>query len=560
MPRVPTAAAVATLALVLASGTAGYAQQTTTTMTTTRGTASATRTLSLDDALRIAQLESPAVGIARAGVTRTTGQLFQSRSQALPQISGTGGYTRTLASQFQGLSFGGGTPDTSAQTSTALCSPNIPANATTAQRNAALAEAASCQSSAGGLNFASVGLGAANEWSLGLNFSQTLYSGGKVQGQNQAAEAQQRSAGIEVTAQRAQAALDAAQAYYDASLADRLVIIADSSLAETDEVLRLAKLGHQVGEQSDFDLLKAQVTHDNQVPVLIQARTNRRQAYLRLKQQLNLPLDDSLTLTTSLDDGAPAAAAAGNAPAADTLVEDRAAVREGEESVRAGQGQLQATLAENRPSLAVVSGYQRLYFPNAVLPSLAQGKNNWTIGVSTNFNVFTGGRTHGDELVARATVDQSQAQLKQTRLLAELDARTALDDLTQAQAAWTAVQGTVDQAQRAYNIDQIRFREGISTQTDLAQSRLLLEQSMANRAQSARDLAVARIRLSLLRDLPIQSAGAGATSGTNGSSQSTGSGSQSTTLAPTSASQSPSTQSPIGGVPGVPGSGGSGSF
>ena len=66
-----------------------------------------------------------------------------------------------------------------------------------------------------------------------------------------------------------------------------------------------------------------------------------------------------------------------------------------------------------------------------------------------------------------------------------------------------ASRGTAQQAQRAYSIDQIRYREGISTQTDLTQSRLLLEQAVANQAQSARDLAVARARIALLRDLPL---------------------------------------------------------
>ncbi|HTR77108.1 MAG TPA: TolC family protein [Gemmatimonadaceae bacterium] len=505
----------------------------------------ATHTLSLDDAIRIAQIESQDVGVARAGLTRSTGQLYQSRSQALPQITGSAGYTRTLASQFQGVSFGG--PDTAAQTNPSLCAPNIPANATAAERTAALNQAVTCQSSGGGgFNFASVGFGAANEWTVGLSFSQTLYSGGKVQAQNQSAEAQQRSAGIEVDAQRAEAALDAAQDYYNAALADRLLIIADSALAETEDVLRLAKLGHQVGEQSDFDLLKAQVTRDNQVPVVLQARTNRQIAYLQLKQILNMSLDDSLNLSTTLDETGSAPPAGG--PAMDTVVADRAPVRELEESVRGSEGQLKATTAERLPSVALVSSYQRLYFPSGVLPSLGEGKQNWTVGVSTSVTVFNGGRTHGDELVAQSNLDEAQQRLKQGRQLAQLDTRVALNELEQAQAEWTAVQGTVDQAQKAYNIDEIRFREGISTQTDLAQSRLLLEQSMANRAQAARDLAVARIRLSLLKDLPIQGAAGSSQSGAQG-------GGQSSQAAPTSPSQAPSTQS-AGGAGGAGGSGG----
>src|SRR4029077_7294046 len=98
--------------------------------------------------------------------------------------------------------------------------------------------------------------------------------------------------------------------------------------------------------------------------------------------------------------------------------------------------------------------------------------------------------------------------------------------LAQAQAAFDASRGTADQAQRAYSIDEVRYSEGISTQTDLTQSRLLLEQATANRAQAARNLAVARVRLALLRDLPLQQ-GAASGSAANASAAASQSPSQS---------------------------------
>jgi len=96
----------------------------------------------------------------------------------------------------------------------------------------------------------------------------------------------------------------------------------------------------------------------------------------------------------------------------------------------------------------------------------------------------------------------------------------ALSALQQAQATWQASAGTAQQASRAYSTDQIRYREGISTQTDLSQSRLLLEQALANRAQAARDLAVARVKLALLRDLPLQSSSSSAQSQSQAQTQS----------------------------------------
>jgi outer membrane protein TolC len=462
--------------------------------------------LSLDDALRLAQSRSPAVDVARAGVTRANGQRDQARAQYLPQLSASLGYTKTLASQFSGISLG--TPaDTVKPTTGSVCAPIIPANATAEERAAALAAASTCvSSSGGGFNLSQTSFGATNQWAGGLSFSQNLFTGGRVQAQNRAAAATLRSAHIEVSAQTAQAALDVTSAYYDAALADQLVTIADSSLAETDAVLAQTKVARQVGNASEYDLLRAQVTRDNQVPVLLQARANRQVAYLNLKRLLNMPLDDSLALTTAIEtaDGpALPAMLAGATP--DTTTGDRAPVRELAASVDASEEQVRIARAERIPSFALTSSYQRLYFPSNLFPALNTGVNNWTVGIATNFPILDGGRIKGDELVAQATVDQTRAQLAQTRQFAAVDTRTALTAQQEAQSTWDASRGTVEQAQREYAIDEVRFHEGISTQTDLAQSRLLLEQALANRAQAARNLGVARVRLALLHDLPLQS-------------------------------------------------------
>ena len=104
-----------------------------------------------------------------------------------------------------------------------------------------------------------------------------------------------------------------------------------------------------------------------------------------------------------------------------------------------------------------------------------------------------------------------QASILHTELAA-LENQDVVAQLDAARSRWDASVGTVEQATRAYEIAEVRFREGISTQTELSDSRLLLQQAQANRAQAARDLQVARIRAELLRDLPfVGSVAAGGT-------------------------------------------------
>jgi len=424
----------------------------------------------------------------------------------MPQLNGTAGYTKTLKSQFS--SFSSSTPavDTTAPKTQSLCTPPISSNATPEQRAAALAQAATCPSASSGFGFdlSKTSFGATNQWALALSFSQNLFSGGRIRAQNDVADAQLRSANIEVSAQRAQVSLDVTSAYYDAVLADQLVAIADSSVTQTEVVLSQTKLARQVGNASEYELLRAQVTHDNQLPVAIQARSNRQVAYLRLKQLLNMPLDNTLTLTTGIEGANGPTLPAIASTSMDTALTDRSVVREIDEAVRASEAQVRIARSERIPSLALVSNYQRLYFPAELFPTLSNGVNNWTVGLSTSFPIFDGGRIRGDITIAQAGLQQTRAQREQTRQFAALDTRVALNSLQEAQSTWDASRGTADQAQRAYAIDQVRYREGISTQTDLTQSRLLLEQALANRAQAARNLAVARVRLALIRDLPLQ--------------------------------------------------------
>jgi len=199
-----------------------------------------------------------------------------------------------------------------------------------------------------------------------------------------------------------------------------------------------------------------------------------------------------------------------SAAANDTSTDRRAPVRESAEAVRAQEGNLKSARADLLPTFSLTSAYQRLFFPNNFFPSLNQYSENWTVGGTINFSLFSGGRITGQVEVAQANLDEARARLQQARELASLDTRVAQNQLNAAEASFEASRGTAQQAQRAYSIDQLRYKEGLSTQTDLTQSRLLLEQAVANQAQSARDLAVARARMALIRDLPINTNALGA--------------------------------------------------
>jgi outer membrane protein TolC len=315
-------------------------------------------------------------------------------------------------------------------------------------------------------------------------------------------------AALETSGTEAQVTLTVTQAFYDAALSDRLVAIAESGYEQAAAAYEQTRLAYEAGRQPEFELLRAQVARDNERPAVIRNRANRDIAYLRLRQLLELPSDTPLALDVNLDAdtlATPAMFADGLAVAERTGSSlRRSVVDQAQQLVNVRDAAVTVARAERMPQVAVTSSYARVGYPsNGWFPGVGDFRTNWSLGASVQVPIFDGRKLKADELTARADLDEANAQLKQTRELAVLDAATALQDLSAAEAAWQATAGTVEQAQRAYQIAELRNREGLSTQLELNDSRLSLEQAQANRAQAARDLQVARARAALLPSLPL---------------------------------------------------------
>lgn len=438
----------------------------------TLGLAQTPTILTLEEALRRAEAQSESLVIAAAGSSRAQADLKRTNSQRYPQISFSGGYDRTLASEFSGV-FGGGSGE-----------------------------------GGGDIDFSDLPFGQANAYRFTLSGSQLLYTAGRVGTQRQQADVGIRNAELTVAATRAIVQLEVTEAFYNVALSERLLGIAQSGYDQADAAYQQTRQSYEAGRQPEFEVLRAQVQRDNQRPVVIRARANRDRAMLRLRQLLELPADQPIELVVDLE----AAELAAPAPFADALaavqqnldLASRTSLAQAELGVRLRQLGIEIVRSAKRPTVSFVSQYSATNYPSSVLPNFGRIRNNWTLGALVTMPVFAGFRIPAEEAAAKADLTEAEARLKQARELAALQRSTALQDMEAARAAWEATAGTIAQATRAYEIADLRFREGLSTQLELSDSRLALQSAQANRAQAARDLQLARVRVALLPDLPIQ--------------------------------------------------------
>ncbi|MDQ3369149.1 MAG: TolC family protein, partial [Myxococcota bacterium] len=276
--------------------------------------------LTLADALRAAEAASESLAVARSEVERAQAQVEGARSGYLPRIDGSAGYLRTLASEFDDISFG--PPPT------------------------------------GGEEDIDLPFGQPNTWRLGVTASQPLFDGFRTSASVAQAKAGVRTSQLGVRSTRAQVVLQVAQAYYDAALAQRQVEIAEVTLQQAQETFATTELNFKQGAAPEFDLVRAEVARDNQSTLLVQFRAQRDVAFVQLRRLIGARLDRPVTLTTQLE-GDDVETVVTTARTAAGLGADaaRLALAQAREAVAIRSASVRIARADRLPQIAAVTDF-----------------------------------------------------------------------------------------------------------------------------------------------------------------------------------------------------------
>jgi outer membrane protein TolC len=396
----------------------------------------------------VAQAEEVERVRAQRGVAE--GQVTQTRAGALPQVNGQLVYNRTLASIFDGISLGA-PPEPAEPGAEPVENP-----------------------------FASLPFGRPNVWNAGVQITQPLYSGGRVGTGLEIARQYLRAVDMEIAEAESDIALQVRNAYFQTVLADAFIAISEEAYALANAHLAQVQLFRQQGTVSDFDVLRASVERDNLEPNIIEARNARRLAELNLRRLVNVPAGQPLELLTPLD---VRIADVDRAALLDALAM-RPALLGLDAMVAAREGAVRIARAERLPTVGAAANFSYQAFPDRVTPFDTNWRRDWSFSVQAAVPIFNGFRTSGQVQQAQAELRQIELQRDEVRQAIALELESALGDFDAARAQIEARRATVAQARRALELAELRFGSGLSTQLDVSNARLLLEQSRANEAQS----------------------------------------------------------------------------
>lgn len=319
-----------------------------------------------------------------------------------------------------------------------------------------------------------------------ITVSQVLYAGGQIRAAVKASEYLAQSEEWKKAAKLAEIEYAAKQAYYDALLADALVRVAEGSVRTFKRNLSDAQQMYDVGMISHYEVTRAKTELGARQADLVAATNGRKLALAGLRRILFVPQDTPVELKPEFDWRPPTASVT---ELVATAYDQRPEIRALQNGILAAEEDLNRVKGEYKPRIGASADYKNTQGGSVSVP------DGWTFTVGAEWELAAGGRRKHERLESRARLDSLKHQLADVERLVELDVTQAYIQIQDAMAKVDSERGTVELAREGLRLAELRFEEGVGTQSEILDAELALTNAETKLIQALRDYAVSNAAL-----------------------------------------------------------------
>lgn len=493
--------------------------------------------LTVDRAVAIALQNNYDVRGSALDVRNANAQVREAWGQVLPQVVGTGSYTRNVvtANPFAGSeagdlfsSFGGsGWVEYNERTRQENLAAGRPPNEGTLtldeymrRLQAGRAEAAGGELGGGGGNPFAVD----NNFRAGLQITQTLFNGSAfaaIAGAQRLKEVNQ----LGLDRQQQLVVQRVRDAFFQALLARSQATVAAESVERARATLREVSQAVAAGVQPKFQRLSAEVQLSNQETALIQTRNQARLAEDQLKFVLGIDVTRPIEMRGELDLEDPVVLPdVDRAEAVRTALEQRPDVAQARTGIELRQINKRIAQANYLPSLSAVANLAYTGNVPDDRTSIVSNTNTespfdfvqqdrgffadsyWnpsvSVGLQLSWNIFSGFQTTARVQQRQVELQRAELQYEQLTESVVLDVERTLRDLRSARQRLLTASRTTEQAETNFEYALARLREGVTDQLTVRQASEQLDQSQLNYLQAIFDYVSARNAFETALGLP----------------------------------------------------------
>ncbi len=316
-----------------------------------------------------------------------------------------------------------------------------------------------------------------------------LFTGGSLAGRTASSRSQASAAQAGVAGTRLTVSSEVTSAYANAALGNALVAVAQAQQSAEDEQVRVTAEKVQTGRLAPVDLLREQAAQAEARQSVLAAVNAQAQALVTLRSLLNLPQLSALALTDTLDT---LAASRSNLPA--TLAAALAASKRRPELIVAD--------AQVSAAQAAVRSAEGAYAPQVygvAMGDASLGRDlqraGYTLGLTASLPLYDGGQRRADVDAAKARAKRAEADARLAEQQVEAEtASTWLTEQTAAAQAQAAAPG-VAAAQEGYALANLRYNAGKSTAAERLDALAALVRAQGAFAEAQADVVTSRARL-----------------------------------------------------------------
>ena len=426
----------------------------------------ATKVISIEQALEIALSENASVKVADMEVLRTGYARKGSYASLFPQLDGNAAYQRTIKKQVMYMDFdmpgmGGGEGEGDSSSSTAA---------------------------GGGFE-----VGRWNTWSAGVSASMPLVNAQLWQSLKisdmdvELAVEKARSSKLEMVKQ-------VKQAYFACLLAKEAFgvykSVYDNALASLGQTQRK----YNAQKASELDLARAKTSLANAIPNVFDAENSVVLSLWQLKAVMGVDLSEEIDVDGTLLDYD------------DELLEVSVCMEQpdlsGNSSLRQLDIQAQQLAASIKaqeyaslPSIALSFSYSM----NAMTNDFKFNTYRWSphsyVGLSLQVPIFAGGKRANAVRQARVQADELAVQTQETERQLRIAIRQCLNTMDTAVKSYSSALSAVESAGKAYDIASKSYSVGKNSRTDLIDAELALTQARLTSSQAVYNYLVAKANL-----------------------------------------------------------------
>ena len=274
--------------------------------------------------------------------------------------------------------------------------------------------------------------------SAALAFQWPIYTSGRTDALERAAEAEASAVGAEIETARADLRFEIVRAYWAAVTAREAVRVLEESAARADAQLADARQRFKVGLIPPNEVSSLEAQRSREQAQFFEAGNIRESALIELRRLIGVPYDTVIDLVDPLDQGAQGAQSARGAAACSGTDQERARVATGTEGPvvparrpgGATAGRVDGQQTDHQPGRR-----RRLRQPEPPhLSSQGEWQESWDIGVNVNWNFLDFGRTKAQAAEASAAVLATRERLAEFDTVVAADVRQRLLDVQTAHA------------------------------------------------------------------------------------------------------------------------------